>query len=84
MRWAGHVAHMGDRRSAYKVLVGKPEGKKPLGRPRRRCEDNIKMSFVDWIDLALIIRQVAATCECGNEPTGFVKCGEFLDWLRTG
>ena len=43
-RWAGHVALMGDWRGVYRVLVGKPEGKRPLGRPRRRWEDNIKMS----------------------------------------
>ena len=43
MRWSGHVARVGDRRGAYRVLVGKSEGKKPLGRPRRRWEDNIKM-----------------------------------------
>ena len=43
MRWAGHVAHM--RRGAYRVLVGKPEGKRPLGRRRRRWEDNIKMDL---------------------------------------
>jgi hypothetical protein len=43
MRWAGYVARMGEERGAHRVLVGKPEGKRPLGRPRRRCEDNIKM-----------------------------------------
>jgi hypothetical protein len=42
MRWAGHVARMGERRGAYRVLVGKPEGRRPLGRPRHRWEDNIK------------------------------------------
>jgi hypothetical protein len=42
MRWAGHVARMGEMRNAY-ILVGKPDGSKPLGRPRRRCKDNIKM-----------------------------------------
>jgi len=42
MRWAGHVARMGERRCVFRVLVGKPEGKRPLGRPRRRWEDNIK------------------------------------------
>ena len=45
MRWAGHVAHMGERRGVYRVLVGKPEGKRPLGRPRRRWEDNIRMDL---------------------------------------
>ena len=43
MRWAGHIACMGERRSVYRVLVGKPEEKRPLGRPRHRWEDNIKM-----------------------------------------
>jgi hypothetical protein len=45
MRWAGHVARMGEGRVVRRVLVGKPEGKRPLGRPRRRWEDNIKMNF---------------------------------------
>ena len=45
MRWAGHVAHMGQGRVVYRVLVGKPEGKRPLGRPRHRWEDNIKMDL---------------------------------------
>jgi len=45
MRWARDVAHMGEGRGVYRVLVGKPEGKRPLGRPRRRWEDNIKMDL---------------------------------------
>jgi hypothetical protein len=45
MRWAGHVAGIGERRGAYRVLVGKPEGRSPLRRPRRRWEDNIKMDL---------------------------------------
>jgi hypothetical protein len=45
MRWAGHVARMGEDRGVYRVLAGKPEGKRPLRRPRRRWEDNIKMDF---------------------------------------
>jgi hypothetical protein len=45
MRWAGHVARRGKDRGVHRVLVGKPEGKRPLGRPRRRWEDNIKMDF---------------------------------------
>jgi hypothetical protein len=50
MRWAGHVARMGEERGVHRVLVGKPEGKRPLGRPRRRWEDNIKMNLqeVGW------------------------------------
>jgi hypothetical protein len=45
MRWAGHLARMGVRRGVFRVLVRKPEGKRPLARPRRRWEDNIKMDF---------------------------------------
>jgi hypothetical protein len=59
MRWAGHVARMGEGRGAYRVLVGRPEGKRPLERPRRRWEDNIKMDLgeigfdgANWIRLA--------------------------------
>ncbi|KAJ4451994.1 hypothetical protein ANN_03478 [Periplaneta americana] len=59
LRWAGHVARMGESRNAYRVLVGRPEGKRPLGRPRRRWEDNIKMDLREvryddreWINLA--------------------------------
>ena len=59
MRSSGHVARMGEGRGVYRVLVGKPEGKRPLGRPRRRLEDNIKMDLqevgcggMDWIELA--------------------------------
>jgi hypothetical protein len=59
MRWAGYVAGMGEKRKAYRLLVGKPEGKRPLGRPRRRWVDNIRMDLrevgwgdVEWIGLA--------------------------------
>jgi hypothetical protein len=45
MRWAGHVAHIREETKLYKVLVGKPEGKRPLGRPRRRWEDGIRMDL---------------------------------------
>jgi hypothetical protein len=50
MRWAGHVARVGEKRGAYRILVGTPEGRRPLGRPRRRWEDNIKMDLkeVGW------------------------------------
>jgi hypothetical protein len=46
MRWAGYVARIGEDRGVHKVLVGKPEGKRPLGRPRHRWEDNIKMDLM--------------------------------------
>ena len=59
MRWAGHVARMGQVRGVYRILVGKPEGKRPLGRPRRRWEENIKMDLQEvgggcgeWMELA--------------------------------
>jgi hypothetical protein len=45
MRWAGHVAQMGEKRNAYRILVGNPEGRRPLGRPRCRWVDNIKMDL---------------------------------------
>jgi hypothetical protein len=59
MRWVGHVVHMGEVRGAYNILVRRPEGRRPLGRPRRRWEDNIEMDLreigfgdVDWINFA--------------------------------
>jgi hypothetical protein len=76
---------MGERRAVYRVLVGKPEGKRPLERPKRRWEDNIKMDLqkvgcggLDWIELA------QDRCENSNEPSGSIKCREFLDYLQTG
>jgi hypothetical protein len=51
MRWMGHVAFMGEGRGVYRALVRRPKGKRPLGRPRHRWEDNIKMDFREiWID----------------------------------
>ena len=59
IRWAGHVARMGEGSGVYRVLVGRPGGRRPLGRPRRRWEDNIRMDLrevgygcVDWMELA--------------------------------
>ncbi|KAJ4443652.1 hypothetical protein ANN_05327 [Periplaneta americana] len=86
LRWAGHVACMGESRNAYKVLVGRPEGKRPLGRPRRRWEDNIKMDLRevgyddgDWINLA----QDRDLCEGGNEhPAGILINIECKAWAR--
>jgi hypothetical protein len=58
MRWAGHIARMAEKRNAYRILLGKPEGKRPLGIPRRRWEENIKIELretgwggMDWIEL---------------------------------
>jgi hypothetical protein len=62
MRWAGHVARMGEKRNAYRILVGRPEGKRPLGRARRMCVDNIKinlreresgMVWTEWVSLRI-------------------------------
>jgi hypothetical protein len=58
LKWAGHVARMGEKRNAYRILMRKPEGKRPLGRPKRRLVNNIKMGLrqigsvgMDWINL---------------------------------
>jgi hypothetical protein len=71
---------MGEERGAYRVLVGKPEGKRPLRRPRRRWVDNIRMDLqevgcgcVDRIGLAQDKGRVAEACECGDEPSGSIK-----------
>ena len=70
----------------HKVLVGKPEGKRPLGRPRHRWEDNNKMYLEevgrgcgDWMELAQDRDRWWALCENGKELLGSIKCGEFLD-----
>ena len=90
MRWAGHVTRMGEERGVYKVLVGKPERKRPLGRPRRKWVDNIRTDlqevgcgYMDWIGLAQD-RQVADACASGNEPSGSVtSCKTFSFSRRT-
>jgi hypothetical protein len=75
----------GERRSAYRVLGGKPEGKSPLGRLGRRWEDNIKMDLqeVEWGHgqnrSGSGYGQIAGTCKRSNEPSGSIKFGEFLD-----
>jgi hypothetical protein len=58
MRWAGHVARMGEKRNGYRLLVGKPEGRRPLERPRRRWVDNIRMDLGEggWGDVGWISR----------------------------
>ena len=89
MRWARHAARM-VKGGVYSVLVGKPEVKRPLGRSRRRWEDNIKMNLqevgcggTDWIELAQDRGKIAGTCECGNEPPDSIKCRE-CDHLKAG
>ena len=76
---------MGEGKGVHRVLVGKPEGRRPLGRPRRRWEDNIKMDLeeVGWwhgLDLSGSGQgQMVGTCKCGDELSGSIKCWEFLD-----
>jgi hypothetical protein len=84
MRWARYAACIGEKRNAYRILMGKPEGKRPQGRPRCRWEDNIKMYFgeiewgvMDWIHLAQDRDQCLGSCKDGNEPSGSIKCSEI-------
>ena len=77
---------MGERRGVYRILVGNPEGKRQLGRSRRRCEDNNKMDLqkvefgvMDWMELAKERDRWWALVNAANEPSGYIKCGEFLD-----
>jgi hypothetical protein len=86
MRWAGHVARMREERVVHRVLVGKPEAKRPLGRPRRRWEDNIKRYIEkvggdcgDWMERA----QDRDTCEYGNEHSVSINAGNFLTTCKT-
>jgi hypothetical protein len=76
LRWAGHVACMGEGRGVYRVLVGKPEGKRPLGRPRRRWEDNIKLELRET---EIHGARIGSNGGHGNEPSGSIKkAGYFL------
>jgi hypothetical protein len=74
---------MGEKRNACRLLVGKPERKRPLGKPRRRSVDNIKMDLgevwcaVNWV----ILTQVESSSGCGNEPSGSIKCWDSVEWL---
>jgi hypothetical protein len=87
MRWAGHVARMGEKRNPYRLLVGKPEGKRPLGRPRRRWVDNIRMDLgevglgdVDWIGLADDRNRWRALVNLVLNLLGAIKCWETIEW----
>ena len=91
MKWAGHVACMGDRRGVFSVLVWKPEGKKPLGRPRHRWEDNIKMDLqevgcrgMDWIKLAQDMDSWRALVNTVMNLQVPYNVGNFLTSLKTG
>jgi hypothetical protein len=78
MRWAGHAASMEENKSAYKVFVREPAGKRPLRKPRRRWENinmdlrEIRCERVDWI------RPVGCSCEDDDEPSGSINFWEFL------
>ena len=91
MSWARHVARVGARRGVYRVLVRKPEGNKPLGKPRCRWEDNIKMDLhevgcggMDWIELAQDRDRWRGLVNAVMNLSFSIKWGEFLDWLKTG
>jgi hypothetical protein len=87
MKWMGYVACTGDRRGAYRVLVGKHEGKRPLGRPRHSWEDILKWIFKKWNGgggawTALIWLgqgQVTGYCAFGNKPLDSIQFKEILD-----
>ena len=85
IRWAEHVTRMGETRDVYRLLVRKTEGKRPLGRHKRRWEDNIKKNLQEWDGKAWIgliwlrFGTVAGSCNCGNKCFAFIKCGEILD-----
>jgi hypothetical protein len=85
LRWAGHVARMGEGRGVYRVLVGRPEGKRPLGRHRRRWEDNIELDLreigidgANWIWLAQVRIQWRAFVSTVIEPSSFIKKARYL------
>jgi len=80
LKWARHVARMGERGGVYRILVGKPKRKSPLGRPRRRWKNNIKIDLqevgcggMDWIELSQNRDRWPRTCKCGIEPSVSIK-----------
>jgi hypothetical protein len=80
MIWVGHAAPMGERRGVYRVSVRKPEGKRPFGRPRHRCENNINMDLQEmgcdgmaWISVAQDRVRLRAVVNAGS-----IKCGKYL------
>jgi hypothetical protein len=89
MRWAGHIVRMGETRNAYRILVGKPEGNRPLGKPRCRWVDNIKMNLreigwdgTDWIELAQDMAQWRGRVKTVMNLRVPKNCWEFPEWLH--
>jgi hypothetical protein len=82
MRWVMHVARIGNMGNAYNLLVGKPEGKRPLGRPKSMLDDNIKSDLREtgWegVDSMRLV-QDRDECQHSNEPSGAIKGGELLE-----
>jgi hypothetical protein len=83
----GPCSTNGEKRNAYRLLVEKPKGKRPLGRPRRRWVDNVRMDLgevgwgdMDWIGLAKDRNRWRVFCEFGIEPSGSMKCWETIEW----
>jgi len=78
----GACSAYGGRRGIYRVLMDKPEGKRPLRRHRHRWEDNSKMNLQKW-DVGVWTGSSWLRMGTGNKLSGSIKCGEFLDWLKT-
>jgi hypothetical protein len=86
MKWAEYVVLKGAKRNAYRLLMRKPEGTRPVDRSRRRCVDNFKIDLIDigwvgmdWTDLAQDREQLEDSCEHGNKPSGSINCWEVLE-----
>jgi hypothetical protein len=86
MRWAGNIVRIGEKRNAYRLLVEQLEGKRPLGRPRRKCVDIIKMeleerewSVVDWIGVAQDRDQWRALVNVVIKDSSSIKCWETIE-----
>jgi len=80
MRWVGYVVHMGEERGVYRVLVGKPEGKRPLGRPRHRIDlQEVGCRGMDRIELAEDRDRWQALMNVVRNLLGSINCGEFLE-----
>jgi hypothetical protein len=81
MRWAGHAIRLGEGRGVYRVLIGKTEGKRPLGRPRHRWEDSINLDLreigMDGTNWIRLVQDRAGLCEHDDKPSGSIKKGDY-------